>query len=84
MPDFYGRLEANRCICFANEPIKSNYIVDQEFYAKAAETDFSGDLVFMVWGKQVLFDSSRINNYNGLPDGDNEVHTARENKVGNE
>ncbi|KAH0698688.1 hypothetical protein KY284_012903 [Solanum tuberosum] len=66
---------------YANEPSKANYTVVQEFNANAAETGFSGGLVFRVRGKQVLFDSIRINNYYGLLNDDNEVHTTTERKA---
>ncbi|KAH0716857.1 hypothetical protein KY290_013426 [Solanum tuberosum] len=66
---------------YANKPIKANYTVVQEFNANAAETGFSGGLVFRVRGKQVLIDSTRINNYYGLLDDDNEVHMATERKA---
>ncbi|KAG5620417.1 hypothetical protein H5410_005635 [Solanum commersonii] len=43
MQDFYGQLEAIRCMCFTDKPIHANYTVVRGFYANATETDFSGD-----------------------------------------
>ncbi|XP_060179545.1 uncharacterized protein LOC132609529 isoform X2 [Lycium barbarum] len=83
-PDFYRRLMTSGWMCFAAEPIKANYTIVREFYANATESDFANDLVVTVRGKQVRFDSERINAYYNLPNGDNDVHRERGKELGTE
>ncbi|KAH0698774.1 hypothetical protein KY284_012989 [Solanum tuberosum] len=64
-------------MCFTDKPIKANYTVVRKFYANPTETNFFGNLVVTVRGKQVHFDPVRINNYYGFPESDNDVHTKR-------
>ena len=77
MPGFYGWLDTSGWICFAQEPIKANDSVVREFYANAAETNFTGDVIAMVRGRQVYFDSTTINAVYGLPDANNDLYRAR-------
>lgn len=84
MPDFYGWLETSGWMCFAQEPIKANDSMVREFYANAAETNFTGDVVPIVWGRQVHFDSTTINALYGLPDANNDIYRARAREEGHE
>ncbi|KAK4368916.1 hypothetical protein RND71_012708 [Anisodus tanguticus] len=79
---FYERLIENGWMCFAEEPIKENYTIVREFYANAAETDFSNDLVVQVGGKLVLFDPELINEYYNLYGGDNDMYDAKARELG--
>ena len=84
MRGFYGRLETIGWMCFAQEPIKANDSMVREFYANTAETNFTGDVVDMVRGRQVHFDSTTINALYVFPDANNDLYRARAREEGQE
>nr|XP_016458816.1 PREDICTED: uncharacterized protein LOC107782444 [Nicotiana tabacum] len=84
MQYFFRRLTDSGWICFAPEPIKDNYIVVREFYAKALKIDFHGKVFTFIKGKRVNFDPKVINAYFILPNADNEVCRTRARERGSQ